>query len=587
MRMKIHSLFILCCVLIQLPAYARLTATLDKPETSLNQPVQLTIISDQKQATRSIDISALEQDFNVVGRSSSTELSSHNGVTASKSVLILILLAKREGELTIPPLSAGTDQSEPLLLKVTGASSTALSSQQDETAPGVIIETLWEATENVYVQSQLNLIIRIYHQGNLLEAALDEPRAENTLIKRIGNDLPGISSKGGAQYQTIERRYALFPQKSGVLTIPPVALQVRVPDSQRKNSQQSIFNPFPRGRQITLSSKPLSIEVSPPATDFSGSTWLPADTVTLSRSGLPEGPINPGDAINMQIDFSALGLTGTQLPELQINGLSETIKVYPDQAVFNDNTTDGQTIEGHRVQTFVLIPSQSGTLEIPEIELVWWDRQNDRQQVASLPAVQIDVSSLRSNAAENSASKNVTTAQKTQTDLGNSGLPTNKIQKGGVNPTWKWLSLISLGFWLLSITWFMYYRRRHLGDKSGTSASLYVTSDLRPLIKQIRASASDNQAEQTWQALQAYSRARWPTHPPHSSEDWAKRLESLDSGQAVANLDSHLFNEYSNDAWDGEHFCKVLLPKLDTSITKHSKAGDQGIPNLYPPLQEL
>ncbi|RKY14576.1 MAG: hypothetical protein DRQ55_20600, partial [Planctomycetota bacterium] len=327
---------------------------------------------------------------------------------------------------------------------------------------------------------------------------------------------------------------------------------------------------------------PLSIDIIPPASDFTGMTWLPADAINLVRSGLPNGPIKRGDAINMQIDLSALGLTGAQLPEVQIKGLGDQLKLYPDQPAFTDRTTDGETIEGHRVQTFVLIASKSGTLEIPEIQLRWWDRNNDRQEVASLPAIEIEVLPLKSNAGDTPANTGTTLVQKTQPSSSSAGQSADATQAGGVSSMWKWLSLASISGWLLSIIGFIYYRRRHWGKQSGPFGSFEETIDLRPLLKQIKASASNNQAEQTWQALQAYSRTRWMELPPRSPGDWSERLDSPDCGRAVAELDRHLFHAHTGDAWRGEHICKILLPKLDASLKKRAKPGEQGIPGLYP-----
>ena len=119
MRIKLACIFVLSWITIQLPAYASLTATLDSQQNSLNQPVQLTIVSDQKQSAQSLDISALKQDFNIVGQSHSSELSNQNGVATSKSIILLILMARHEGELTIPALKLGNEQTTPLSLKVT------------------------------------------------------------------------------------------------------------------------------------------------------------------------------------------------------------------------------------------------------------------------------------------------------------------------------------------------------------------------------------------------------------------------------------------------------------------------------------
>jgi hypothetical protein len=583
MRLKLACIFILGWIAIQLPAHASLTATLDSQQISLDQPVQLTIVSDQKLSAQSLDISALKPDFNIVGQSHSSELSNQNGVATSKSIILLILMAKREGELTIPALKLGNEQTTPLNLKVSADNIAEPPVPQNDAEPGVLIETLWEHPGKAYVQGQLNLIIRIYHQGNLIEAALDEPRVADIPVNRIGGDLPGVSSKEGVQYQTIERRYALFPQKSGSLTIPPVALQVRLQNLQHQTSRNFAY-PFSRGQLLTLNSKPLTIEISPPASDFTGATWLPADAVTLSRAGLPQGPINRGDAINMQINLSALGLTGAQLPEVQIKGLNKQFKLYPDQPAFADRSADGISIEGSRIQTFVLIAAEAGSLEIPKIEVAWWDRKNDRQQYASLPAVSIEVLTTKAEAVNMPNNTGEITPQKPQADAESTIQLINTARPGAVNSVWKWISLMSLSGWLMSIAWFLFYNKQDRNN-STSADRVQQTGDLRPLLKNIKTAARGNNAEQSWQALQTYARIRWPEHPPQSPDDWAGLLAHPDIERVMLELDSYLFHKSSEAPWVGESVCKVVLPMLDTGMTSVAQTPGPGVPEMYPRIK--
>lgn len=581
MRIKFVFLLILAWVTMCAPAYSSVTATLDKNQTSLGNPVQLTIVSDQKQAIEDLDTTALEQDFNIVGRSSSSDISMSNGVVSIKEHVFFILMAKRIGQLTIPALNFGNQQTAPLNLIVTVADTKSPPSEQDGITPPVIIETLWENPGKAYVQSQLNLIIRIYHQGNLLEAALDEPLPADTLVRRIGDNLRGTSSKDGIQYQIIEQRYALFPQKSGTLTVPPITMQARVPDSRRQSAPRFGFDPFSRGKQLTLQSKALSIQITPPSPDFTGQAWLPSDAVMLSRSGLPDQPINLGDAINMRIDFSALGLTGAQLPEIQITGLNKQFKLYPDQPAFADSTSDGKIIKGSRTQTFVLIASETGSLEIPKIDVLWWDRQKHSQQSASLPAASIEV--IPPEAGAEPLTDNMVAAgnQQAQTEAGHTESPNDEAVQNNVNSVWMWISLASLCGWLLTIVYFL---SRHTSGSRPPPSVMddRIKPDLRPLLKKISTAASLNQAENTWQALQAYSRTRWPNNSPKTPEDWARQLKHSECGRVVAELDTHLFRNQQRTDWEGGDICRVLLPKLDQSRTKAKNRTKQAVPKMYP-----
>lgn len=111
--MTLRTILFLISLLIHAPLHAEISASLDRNRTYLDSAVQLTIISDQEQAEQALDTRALEQDFTIAGRSSSTQISMRNGKVMNESRIILSLLPKREGSLEIPPLAVGNEHTPP------------------------------------------------------------------------------------------------------------------------------------------------------------------------------------------------------------------------------------------------------------------------------------------------------------------------------------------------------------------------------------------------------------------------------------------------------------------------------------------
>ena len=100
-------------------ALADVQASLDASQVAVGETVQLTLERDGQTGGQP-DITSLQQDFDIVGTSSSTIFQLVNGSASEKTQVVLTLAPKVSGHLTIPPLSWNGEQSQPLSLDVTG-----------------------------------------------------------------------------------------------------------------------------------------------------------------------------------------------------------------------------------------------------------------------------------------------------------------------------------------------------------------------------------------------------------------------------------------------------------------------------------
>ena len=100
-------------------ALADVKASLDASQVAVGETVQLTLEHDGQTGGQP-DITSLQQDFDILGTSSSTIFQLVNGSASEKTQVVLTLAPKVTGHLTIPPLSWNGEQSQPLSLDVTG-----------------------------------------------------------------------------------------------------------------------------------------------------------------------------------------------------------------------------------------------------------------------------------------------------------------------------------------------------------------------------------------------------------------------------------------------------------------------------------
>ena len=571
-----------CALLLTLPVFAGVSASLDRSQINLGETVILTLSMDDQALASQVDTSVLDKDFVLQGRTVSSLISMGLGEVTQKTNLELSLQARRAGELKIPVLSVGKDKTEALLLMVNQASST--STVQNDENPPVIIEALWANTGVPYVQSQLNVVVRIYHVGNLHNAALDEPSPTDTLVKKLGEDVHGMKAKNGVQYQTLERHYALFPQKSGLLNIPAIMMQMRAPVPKDQGQRLFGFDVFNR-RMLTIQTAPLTIDVMPRPQKSDSSSWLPAEQITLLRSGLPEGEVSVGEAINMQLDLDAVGLNAEQLPQINVAVAEQQFSVYPDEPIFK-NESDGRVIYGGRKQTFVLIPKQVGALTIPEIKLAWWDKHQDKQMNIILSEVGLEVLAVAGSDVQ--AATPVESDALANGDLSNiaSSNQIDIVSQQANSPFWKWIALASIAAWLITLAYIFVYLKSDLRGKradSPTDENRQTKHDLRA----IKRAAKANSAGALWQALQEHAGARWPTSTPASPQEWASKLGSDEVAAVLLELDAHLYSEASAKQWSVRPFEALVLPLLEKSqkrsnVGKNRSETDRLIPALYP-----
>jgi hypothetical protein len=398
---------------------ADLRARFDRRQIHEGDTVTLTIERDGTGAAGSPDLSPLKQDFDVLGTSSGTQIRIVNGVRSDTVSWQVTLAPKRTGVLAVPAIAIGADRTSPLTLTVAAAPQGALGGPGDD----VFVEL--EAgegdqalAEGVLVQQQVPLTVRLYAARPLLGGELGEPRADEAVISKLGEDRQYRTQRNGRDYQVVERRYSLSPEKSGALRIPPVVFKgtVRAAQGQGQSQRRGIggafddpgldrffqdpdldrffgnafggrdpFGMFERGDQVRAQSKGLDLKVKARPEGAAGTHWLPAQGLTIADSWAEEPPqLRAGEPVTRTLTLTAKGLAGAQVPEVSLPAV-EGLRVYPEKTQA-ETRTDGETVFGVSRQTFTLIPSRAGSFTIPEVKVTWWDTAAQQERAATVPA---------------------------------------------------------------------------------------------------------------------------------------------------------------------------------------------------------
>mgnify|MGYP001403760608 FL=1 len=374
-----------------------LEVSVDRAELARGETLTYTIrIYEQRQGMQ-LDLTPLTEDFDVLGTRTSSQVRSINGQVESWTDYIVTLFPLTEGELTIPPIEINNLQTEPILISVVNEGPR---SNQDNDELFLEIEVNKEA---LYVQEQLLFTVKLYYTINgIRNPQFTELEMEDTVIQLIGSPNQYEQIIEGVRYGVYEKRYVIFPQRSGPLEIPDILFRGEVTDGSSnfvfRNLNTRRVTAFIEGITISVNERPVA------AQEFDN--WLPVTNLSISEEWSTDlENLSVGDSITRTITLTADGLDGAVLPPFSPETL-DGINVYQDPASIERTYVDG-SIVGTRVESSTLVPVIAGTIEIPEIVIPWWDVSSDELKEAVITAKSIQVSTIEGDIPSEQAQESI------------------------------------------------------------------------------------------------------------------------------------------------------------------------------------
>ena len=424
--------------LLVAPLAAAIEVTIDRNPVQVNESFQLVFSTDHSPA-RSPDFSVLQQHFLVLGNNRSNNISIINGEYQRSVKWTLQLMPKQIGEHMIPAIRFGDERSEPFQVTVKPSSLASVPHDQQ------VLEMTADRSE-VYVQGQVILTLRLLSATDISAYEFGKIPAQelDLVIEPLGDPRQYQTRIADRSYLVLEQQFALFPQRSGQLEIPPVLGEVRL-------SSRSSFDPFNTGGEVRrIRSQPLTLDVKPVPAELAGEYWLPADRVEL-REKWPEdlSGLLAGEPITRSIQLIADGVTAAQLPEIELQAI-DGIRQYPDQPLLRDER-GSQGMRALRSQKVALIPGSAGVYRVPPLAVKWWNRATERLETATLPGRELVISA----AAANSAGESPPGTPEPASSQSVGGVGAN-----GPSSFWVWLSLLLACGWGASAAYWWFASRR-------------------------------------------------------------------------------------------------------------------------------
>ena len=534
---------------------ADVSARLDRTEVVAGETITLILETDDPQQSLVTDLSGLQEHFEILDQRTESQMSIVNGQQTAVVRLVITLEPRRAGELLLPPMSFEGGASTPPL-RVTVRPAPELAPGE---APPVFIELELDPKQGpYYVHAQLSLTIRIFYQQNLTEAAITPPTPQQASV-RLLDEVPYQSTRNEVRYRVLERRYAIFPERSGSLQISPLSLTGRLID----RPADRLWQPSARGRRVRVESEPLEIEVLPKPPGFPGEHWLPARRITMSQQVSDAQGLMVGEPVTRTVILDAVGLEENMIEEPSWPELPGA-RIYPDQPQ-GISRDDGRWVLGHKEFRYAVVPEQEGELVLPEIRLHWWDTASDSLKTAVLPEHRVPVAASR-------LALDIASAVAAP---GAQGAPSPAdlvaLQR------WRLLALALALLWLTTLA--LYLRKAAPARTRQTADHGGLPEQEAALLRELEQACLVDNAGQVRRLLGRWLRRHGPAWAHGSLLEFAEGLESPELGGALRALDADSFRDSEGPGWDGRtlwrHFSEW------TRARRRAGAESRTYPDLY------
>lgn len=367
-------LLLLLCLLPLVPAQAQVQAQLDRSQLALGEVATLTISAEGSDA--SPDYAPLERDFLIYSPTMRRYSQMHNGRFDSRVEYVLGIQPRRAGQLQVPALQVGRHHTAPLSLTVTDAAVAGSAGSAPGAGPGLSFIRTRVDTASPWVHQSVGVVVALYYATQLSGGELVQDVPEHAGLQRVGDDRVDQAVVDGRHYNVVERRYLLLPERSGLLSLPPARFRGRAVGAGRGQLLVAEQDP---PLQMRVQARPAN------APD----PWLPAHDLLLGWQVTPDR-LEVGQDVELVLEAQVDGASRAQLDSLPLPADGPGYRLYP-QATEVEERFDGDRPQLLLRRRVVVVAEQPGPLQLPAVQLDWWQVDSGQRRRTVQPAISVQV----------------------------------------------------------------------------------------------------------------------------------------------------------------------------------------------------
>jgi tetratricopeptide (TPR) repeat protein len=317
------------------------------------------------------------------GGGMSDQISLVNGVSSQTKTYTFDVRPTRQGDFTIPALSAETDQgrleSRALHLRVIKGNVPSPSG-----VPDVVVVRLVPATNTVYIGETFRVDLQCYFLDNIGSPQLPQFSSDAFIVGNIPNH-PGRSNSriGNVPYNLFDFQIPVTATRLGKRALGPATWSLTVYTGQR-----TVFG-WTGQRPGTFTSDAPEINVLPIPTKRAPADYHGAiGDFTLAQCEAAPTSVGVGDPITLKVRISGEGsFDNVTLPANQPDW--REFKTYPPTSRFD--SSDALQIEGSKYFEQVITPINAQVTQVPAFSFSFFDPTTGSFRTLSHPPIPLTV----------------------------------------------------------------------------------------------------------------------------------------------------------------------------------------------------
>ena len=382
------------CLVWTTSAWADFEVSIMADKTSVIPGERVSVVISVKGAKNASEPEFPESDaYEVYSRGKSSRFELANGAFNASTDYNYILVPLKKQDIIIPAITVQSGnivrETEPLVIRVSSDKTQGHESERP------LFATSSVDVQEPFVNQQIIYTLQLFQRIRIQGARMDPLEFDGFHAERLGKEREYNRMIKGKQYHVTEIRFALFPQRSGMLTIQPARLQCQVL-SQRNRGRSPLDrffdDPFFGGRGELktefLSTEPIQVHVKPLPEPDNPELVTPLVGEFSITTSLSQQEIKVGDSATMSISIMGRGNVH-DIPEPTMPDIPD-FKIYEDKPEIDlKMTPDGIT----GVKTFkkALVPTKPGEYKIPPVKLPFLDSNTGTYRMASGKSISINV----------------------------------------------------------------------------------------------------------------------------------------------------------------------------------------------------
>jgi len=379
-------IFLLFCIPFFLFS-GEFTATVNQNKVYLGETFTLDLTLKGVSAKDFPNTKLLKQAFFIQSQQQASNTTIVNGTATTSTHWKISLIPQEEGRWEIPSISVvtseGTLSTEPIRIEV-------LKGTISEVSPITGVEfTATVSQDKPYKNQPILYTLKLESNQSLANLQLEKIQIDDVIIEANGEPKIYDRVRGGVRFDIVEFSYFITPLKSGSLKIPSFAIQGSIPNKKRGYGSNSLdpflmMQGFDRLEPFLLRSQEITLDVQPAIVGLS--PWIPATSLKIEEIFNESEAIQVGAPFSRSFKITGEGIRADQLPSLKDLQVKDNLfKIYADNPELSDEVRHGK-IQSFRKEQYTLIPTQSGSLVLPEISITWWDSLKKERSVAVIPS---------------------------------------------------------------------------------------------------------------------------------------------------------------------------------------------------------